>query len=189
MGAKEAIRLGYHRRLVFGFGTGGASWGLLVGLLAHPTHWTLNDQLLAVLLVLLSALVLVTNAYMWRAMVAFTGAMWLNCLMMLCVLHWPVPWQILLGLPVAGLILLMYGRQLHRQSREGVVLDLINRRLNAEIETANAHLHAALGDAVMILELDHFKRINDTHGHAMGDSVLVQTCTCAGLPARHRHAS
>ena len=40
--------------------------------------------------------------------------------------------------------------------------------------------------AIVLLDLDHFKRVNDTHGHDTGDAVLRET---AGLLQAHcRHA-
>ena len=43
-------------------------------------------------------------------------------------------------------------------------------RLNSELRFATRH-RAAL--ALLMLDLDHFKKINDTHGHVAGDRVLV----------------
>jgi diguanylate cyclase (GGDEF)-like protein len=62
-----------------------------------------------------------------------------------------------------------------RLSREDPVTGIFNRRHFGEV------LARELGNpggipAVLLMDLDHFKRVNDEHGHLMGDAVL-QTVT------------
>jgi len=50
---------------------------------------------------------------------------------------------------------------------------LLNRRAIHEIVTKSVELKNQKGLAVLIIDIDHFKKFNDTHGHALGDKVLV----------------
>jgi diguanylate cyclase (GGDEF)-like protein len=64
--------------------------------------------------------------------------------------------------------------ELHFQANHDEMTGFLNRRaiielLNLEIERANRS-QSAVG--VLMLDVDHFKRINDTHGHPIGDVVL-----------------
>lgn len=65
-------------------------------------------------------------------------------------------------------------RQLEEENRRDVLTGLFNRgclreALAREIESANDH---SWPYAVIFIDLDHFKLVNDQHGHLAGDCVL-----------------
>ncbi|WPN96602.1 GGDEF domain-containing protein [Pseudomonas sp. MUP55] len=45
----------------------------------------------------------------------------------------------------------------------------MDQTLQREIDMARRHTHPL---SLLMLDIDHFKKVNDTHGHAAGDSVL-----------------
>jgi diguanylate cyclase (GGDEF)-like protein len=71
-------------------------------------------------------------------------------------------------------------------SRTDALTGVNNRRhfselLEAEIERCRRYGSTL---SVMMLDLDHFKHVNDTHGHAAGDEALrtfARTLLCSGL--------
>lgn len=67
-------------------------------------------------------------------------------------------------------------RKLQRQATTDVLTGAYNRRMFEEFLPAALARSARSGQAVAVafLDIDHFKDINDTHGHAAGDAVLVE---------------
>jgi diguanylate cyclase (GGDEF)-like protein len=76
--------------------------------------------------------------------------------------------------------------RLRRASRRDTLTGLENR---GAIDATMQHLWAqssrgAEGFAVLLIDVDHFKRINDAHGHAVGDQVLEHVAAVIAAQAR-----
>ena len=86
----------------------------------------------------------------------------------------------LLPLSVASVVFAIVNDRLNQQLRERTLRDdltgtLSRRGLREHGErmlAAQAPAHQATGIAALMLDVDHFKAINDLHGHLVGDEVL-----------------
>jgi diguanylate cyclase (GGDEF)-like protein len=68
---------------------------------------------------------------------------------------------------------------LTRQSRQDPLTGLCNRRYFSELMGEPSSRQPAPGkcDAILLMDLDHFKQINDRCGHLAGDEVLIEVAT------------
>lgn len=74
-------------------------------------------------------------------------------------------------------------KELEEQLRQQATTDELTNLWNRRYFTRRARREVALAQrkkrplAVLMIDLDHFKDVNDAHGHAMGDAVLVEVST------------
>jgi diguanylate cyclase (GGDEF)-like protein/PAS domain S-box-containing protein len=71
-----------------------------------------------------------------------------------------------------------YEEKLNRLAVTDSLTGVWNRRQGEELLTADMYDARRYGPAMslLMLDLDHFKDINDTHGHKVGDLVLIELC-------------
>lgn len=79
----------------------------------------------------------------------------------------------------------MHERSLHALAHTDALTGLPNRRhFEAALQGANRAARPGRGTALLYLDVDHFKRINDRYGHAVGDAVLVEFARRLGSAVR-----
>lgn len=85
------------------------------------------------------------------------------------------------ALACGATILLAIGhKMIDKHLRESVrdpLTKLINRRGLDQYVTRELEGTRGVGRAILIVDLDHFKQVNDRYGHEVGDAVLVRSAT------------
>jgi diguanylate cyclase (GGDEF)-like protein len=88
-------------------------------------------------------------------------------------------WQAWRAARRANLRLKDANKELKYQSSHDVLTGLLNRRsfqreMENRAKTGGERREQPYPDALLLLDVDYFKRINDNYGHAAGDMVLVE---------------
>jgi len=92
-------------------------------------------------------------------------------------------WKLVIATLIAALFagywmrkLSLLNRELERLSVTDKLTGIFNRLkidevLESEIQRSQRYVHPF---SIILLDIDHFKRVNDTHGHQAGDRILVE---------------
>jgi diguanylate cyclase (GGDEF)-like protein len=84
------------------------------------------------------------------------------------------------------MVVLRLVRRLHHVSRHDALTGLLNRRAMQELMEAEhlRLLRGGAGFALLLIDVDHFKRVNDRFGHAVGDAALRAVARCLQAAVR-----
>ncbi|WP_179145233.1 GGDEF domain-containing protein [Rhizobium sp. RU36D] len=86
--------------------------------------------------------------------------------------------QILCQFGIALFVLVFVKERAEARLKTLVEIDTLTKVHNRHWFFSQLPDTPAEGDAFVIIDIDHFKRVNDTHGHAAGDAVLVAVAEC-----------
>ena len=71
----------------------------------------------------------------------------------------------------------LQNKELHTEVERDFLTGVGNRRaLDRKLQAYAGERRPHLESSLLLLDLDHFKQVNDRHGHAAGDQVLVRLC-------------
>ncbi len=181
---------------------GALRWPLLAlaafTLLPPPLPGLWLEDALSILLLLIAPTLLIGGLLAWQVggrRGGFYLCAWVPGLLFIIVrtlqlvLHWPLPQWLEFALPAAfayASVVLSFGLTdhtlsirherdvAHRLAEHDVLTGVLNRRaILARLRAAFLEAReAGLPLALLFIDLDHFKRINDSYGHRAGDQCL-----------------
>jgi diguanylate cyclase (GGDEF)-like protein len=91
-------------------------------------------------------------------------------------------WQIIVGCGLIMLLVLTWNRKLNALNKElarlavtDTLTGLFNRLKTDQVLDSEFHRSLRFGQpfSVILIDIDKFKHVNDTHGHQVGDQVLI----------------